>query len=57
MTEQSLILKLKLDEVAVLRNALMFFLQSSQPESRQGIQKLLDRVNLHIEIANIGKGE
>ena len=45
-----LTLHLTLDEAILLRDALMLQRQTSQPESRPDIEKLLEAVNLYLTI-------
>ena len=46
----TLTLRLNLEDAVILRNALMYFMQSSEDISRPEIKEILDRVNLFIQI-------
>ncbi len=47
---EHLILNLPLDRAILLRDALLFFRQSSQPESRPDIEELLEPVDIYLAV-------
>ncbi len=47
---EHLILNLPLDRAILLRDALMFFRQSSKPESRSDIEELLKAVDIYLAV-------